>query len=104
MDIVFSNYEIQSTSDDSLNKTFTVKSSYKNEKISLQIDLRQMDPMMANSSVSGTLIIKNREREAVQYDIKFLLLCSEKEFCAQTKVHTEENASFKGVAISTEQS
>ena len=55
---------------------------------------------MVNSSVSGTLNIKNRDKEAVQYDIKFVLLCSKKEFCAQTK----EKLAFKGVANNTEQS
>ena len=57
--VAYVNYEILSTSNDSLKDNFNVEGSYKNEKVSLEIDLRQIDPMLGNSSVSGELSIKN---------------------------------------------
>ena len=67
MDRIFVDYEIQSTSRDSLNETFVVKGSPKNEKIVLKIDLSQMDPSMVNSNVSGNLTIMNGAGEDAQY-------------------------------------
>ena len=67
MDRVFVDYKIQSSSPDSLNETFVVKGSPKNEKIVLKIDLSQMDPSMVNSNVSGNLTIMNGAGEDAQY-------------------------------------
>ena len=65
MDRIFVDYDIQSTSQVSLNETFVVKDSTKNEKIVLKIDLSQMDPSMINSNVSGNLTIMNGAGEDV---------------------------------------
>ena len=57
--VAYVNYEIQSTSNDSLKSNFNVEGSYKNGKVSLGIDLRHIDPILVDSSVLGELSVKN---------------------------------------------
>jgi hypothetical protein len=79
--VAYVNYEIKSTSNDSLKDNFNVVGFYKNEKVSLEIDLRTLDPIMVNSSVSGELSVENQARKGIQYDVNFQLLCSNLDFC-----------------------
>ena len=69
------NYEIEFASNKRLKDDFKVSGSFKNEEISLEIDLRQTDPSMVDSSVYGELSIANMKGKDVQYGIDFLLLC-----------------------------
>lgn len=71
LDLAFVNYDIQSASNEVLKDDFTVTGSFKNEKISLEIDLSQTDPTMVDSSVSGALSIANMKGKEVQYEIEF---------------------------------
>ena len=63
--IVFVDFKIQSTANDGLKDNFPVTGSYMNEKIRLKIDLSRIYPIMANSSVTGMLTIKNKVRKEI---------------------------------------
>ena len=76
LDQVFCGFEIQSTTDDSLNQDFTIHCSYVNEQVGLTIDLRQINPNLAGSSVQGALTIMVHAKEKVEYKIKFNLTSS----------------------------
>ena len=69
--IAFVNFKIQSTSNDSLKDNFNVVGSYKNGKVSLEIDLRKIDLVMVNSIVSGELSVENKAGKGAKYDLKF---------------------------------
>ena len=61
--MVFVNYKILSSSNDSLKDNFTVKYNHHNENIYLKIDLSHIDPIMVNSNVSGVLSISNMAKD-----------------------------------------
>ena len=70
MDLVFTHFGIKSTSDESLEvDAFTVSTSYQNDNLLLKIDLRHVDPIMADQSVSGLLSISNMALDRVEYKI-----------------------------------
>ena len=63
LDQVFLNYEILSTSDKRLIDNFSVKCTYKNDEVNLEIDLKLMDADLVDQSVSGVLSIMNLAKE-----------------------------------------
>ena len=76
---LFLNYQILHATDESL-KTLKVKCTHKNKKIYLKIDLRQVNPNLANQSVTGELTIFNADTEKVQYRIELKLIDPNEEF------------------------
>ena len=89
---VFVFYQISEASDTSLKADFSVDFSYEKEIITLEIDLTQMNPRMADESVIGELSIWNLAHENATYEIEFMLICTDKDKCKIPEA-------FKGVEI-----
>ena len=61
--------------------SFSVKCSYKNDEVILEIDLKLMDAELVNQTVSIVLSIMNLAKEQVQYQIDFVLICKNEDYC-----------------------
>lgn len=86
-DKIFASYAVGSTSsadlETSLADAFIVTSEYKSERLTLNIDLSAVDPLFADSTVSGELTIMTMNNEQILYPIAFKLVCeSDSTYCS----------------------
>ena len=81
MDLAFVNYDLQSTSEESLKDEFIVKESYQNDMVYLTIDLSLINASLADSNIKGELTILNMVAQEVKYTIGFQLVCTNTEIC-----------------------
>ena len=85
-DKIFASYEVKSTSpsDDTLAKAFVVTSSYASERLTLKVDLSNIDPLFIDSKVAGELKIMTLNENEIKYDIGFKLTCETgSAYCAE---------------------
>ena len=77
--MIFPSYDVRSTSaadqKTSLTDVFNVTFEYKNENLTLGIDLSAVDPLFVNSTVTGELTIMITNNTKLLYPIGFKLVC-----------------------------
>ena len=85
-DQIFPFYQVSSTSGPelktSLSEEFQVDANYKNQKLSLEIDLSTTDPLFVESKVTGELMIMTMDNQMLTYPVSFKLSCDSGSYCA----------------------
>lgn len=94
--IIYTRYEILNTDQSSTTNTtekladvFRVRSQYRSGNIYLKIDLRKVNPVFKNLTVSGNLTMSAGSTDEKSYSIGFKLVCTSK-YCANDQLEVEQ--------------